>query len=231
MRSRKRITNGFTLIELLVVVSIISLLVAILLPSLAKAREAAIAAVCASQVRGLGMGWTFYADDNNDSYPMGLNWNTSDYWWRYDTGVGKYMPTPVTGDIGAPPDLQANADNFYPGWRCPKHADLSANAKVGYHFNPIIGYRRYTKRSTIRWPAEGPHLFCFWDLTRPNLPLGNYFSCPLYDEESSYGWHFMTGASNVHGVGTNFLLFDGHVERILPLNDRYEYTFVLRWRL
>lgn len=51
-RARKsRRIGGFTLIEVLVVVAIIALLVAILMPSLAKARDAARASVCATNIR------------------------------------------------------------------------------------------------------------------------------------------------------------------------------------
>jgi prepilin-type N-terminal cleavage/methylation domain-containing protein/prepilin-type processing-associated H-X9-DG protein len=56
--------NGFTLIELLVVIGIISLLVAILLPALIKARRAAQQTVCASNVRQLAMASYLYAMDN-----------------------------------------------------------------------------------------------------------------------------------------------------------------------
>lgn len=57
---------GFTLIELLVVISIISLLVAMLLPALAKARQAAQSAACLSSVRQLGQGGFMYTQDNSD---------------------------------------------------------------------------------------------------------------------------------------------------------------------
>ena len=64
-------TRGFTLIELLVVISIIALLVAILLPSLRRARDQGKLAVCASNLRELGLGVHMYAGENNGRLPTG----------------------------------------------------------------------------------------------------------------------------------------------------------------
>ncbi len=73
----KRRRRAFTLIELLVVVSILALLIAILLPSLAKAREFANRAVCSNNVRQTILSCTMYAQ-NNISYPAVLAPPTAD---------------------------------------------------------------------------------------------------------------------------------------------------------
>ena len=62
--------KGFTLIELLVVVAIIALLISILLPSLARARELSKRAVCAANLKGINTAIATYANDFDQSYPI-----------------------------------------------------------------------------------------------------------------------------------------------------------------
>src|SRR3954468_4552800 len=90
MKTKKlaRARHAFTLIELLVVVSIIALLVAILLPSLGKAREQAKTVRCATNMRGIAQGVLAYGTSNNNAtilavvthgdtvYPEGWFWPT-----------------------------------------------------------------------------------------------------------------------------------------------------------
>ncbi len=65
-------STGFTLIELLVVVAIIAVLVAILLPALANARDAARQTVCLSNLKQQGLGVQFYLEDNRNYFPPSL---------------------------------------------------------------------------------------------------------------------------------------------------------------
>jgi prepilin-type N-terminal cleavage/methylation domain-containing protein len=66
--------NGFTLVELLVVIAIIALLMGILLPALARARELGKRAVCLNQIKQLGVGWYMYCEDNKERIPVGDVW-------------------------------------------------------------------------------------------------------------------------------------------------------------
>ncbi len=113
---RARGSPAFTLIELLVVVAIIALLIAILLPSLARARELSKRTVCAANVSGMGKGFYTYGNENAEDWPCAAPYDKpSDVFGTAGTiyasttlGVGHDTPT-----RGRPTDATYGDANAY----------------------------------------------------------------------------------------------------------------------
>jgi len=170
---------AFTLVELLVVISIIALLIAILLPSLRKARQQARATLCLSQLHTLGQGIAMYALDNNDvmvpcrmpDFGDGINWRA------YVAGGMKYRPT-FLAILGAyvgvpafddPQEIKAGTDSSgekgdrqnysNPVYVCPAVADWTdeRNGSIGYNYQFLGNYRlldEVNKNSFKNWPVS-----------------------------------------------------------------------------
>jgi prepilin-type N-terminal cleavage/methylation domain-containing protein/prepilin-type processing-associated H-X9-DG protein len=89
MCRRRNHKGGFTLVELLVVIGIISVLIAMLLPALNKARDAAKKVSCASNLRQVGLALQMYANDNKGWLPPSyLNGNPATSAQDYSSPFG-----------------------------------------------------------------------------------------------------------------------------------------------
>lgn len=98
--------KGFTLIELLVVIAIIAILAAILFPVFAKAREAARATSCKSNLKQIGLAMNMYKQDYDETLPFSVNgqnnfaWGSDTYWAYF------YLPYTKNQQIWACPSAK-----------------------------------------------------------------------------------------------------------------------------
>jgi prepilin-type N-terminal cleavage/methylation domain-containing protein/prepilin-type processing-associated H-X9-DG protein len=86
--------KGFTLVELLVVISIIAILLAVLIPSLNKARELGRRVVCMNNLKSLGTANAVYANQYNYAYlPAAYKMFLADdmHWWPGNTEFRKIL--------------------------------------------------------------------------------------------------------------------------------------------
>ncbi|WP_442483199.1 DUF1559 family PulG-like putative transporter [Aeoliella sp. SH292] len=136
--------SGFTLVELLVVIAIIGILVALLLPAVQAAREAARRTQCLNQVKQQSLGCHLYADAHK-AFPIGAN-PVNQIAWRayimpyidqeplYDTmkQYNAFEPGTVSGGSD-------NGGESYPPGKLHRGQFFSAEYRIGMFLCPSHG--------------------------------------------------------------------------------------------
>jgi prepilin-type N-terminal cleavage/methylation domain-containing protein len=122
--------RAFTLLELLVVIAVISILAALLLPVLSKAKEQGRRTVCLNNVRQVTLAIHLYADDNGESLPVLPSPNP------YPNGVGAFYKQLVKGYLG----LAGPAAPAEKVFTCPSDRIIQTQAGHAYTSYTFNGY-------------------------------------------------------------------------------------------
>lgn len=207
-------TKGFTLIELLVVIAILALLIALLLPSLGRARRQARSVACQSNLRQWGLFLAAYTSDNEGRFMSNSDrvaYSLLDY--GYDCN-DLYLCPMAAKHISRGPDIPLG--NTFSAWyrsihERPSHDSLS-NFVGSYGFSYYVYGLNISSRSR---PSEMPVILdCIYSSARASYG----------DEPPEYEGDYKGGSGslarmkffviNRHDGGINGTFLDWSVRKI-----------------
>jgi prepilin-type N-terminal cleavage/methylation domain-containing protein/prepilin-type processing-associated H-X9-DG protein len=238
----RRRAPGFTLIELLVVIAIISILAALLLPSLQQAKGRARIAECQNNLRQLYIGAVAFAADHNDFLPASdilasitgrRGWTsvdeqgypTNDYaevdnYFSNKRGV-HYDNGPLRPSIYFCTEFMAR----WPKWTGVQGFSLGYATNSKYNGGPVSGIQHgsHVPLAGDRLASiHKPHFTVYLREFNPPVSMDGFVSGPdvwpkrLTDGAISI---YSSKFGQTHLGGQNVLFFDGHVEYVIYPNS------------
>ncbi len=238
MRSR-----GFTLMEMLVVISIITLLISIMLPSLGKSRLIAREAMCGSNMRQATIAFTSYTGDNSQYYPdfsynpqTKSQWTSPNYWtqkyWREHMGKNYGLLREL---IYSPTNDFWNRDDFY--WWEVGNPNNNTAMVMGYFYfgSSVVNTASYRSSLTVPIPGSTQNVFprrnggvshysILW--TDLNRQLNNHIGTWVTPGDARrWGSNHWYGTPDMIPHGSHSAFTDNHVEWIPGADVRLQSTY------
>ncbi len=187
--------TGFTLVELLVVIAIIGILIALLLPAVQAAREAARRSQCTNNLKQVGLALHNYHDTHKKFPPNGITWGDGvlsatphrvPYHHTWLTGILPFMeqgPLYDSIDLNLPiwfnAAQQAAAATQVAELRCPSAALVESSetrdmamtnyaGSEGYHWWPTANFGNWAPWNTLGFADHTADLAGLFAQTRTN---------------------------------------------------------------
>jgi len=231
-------------VELLVVVAIIALLIAILLPSLNKARDVARGVQCLSALKQIKLADEYYAEDNQGWYvpisgrknvpsPYG-DWYVSSGWLPYipfvkykNAGLNGMWPNALIcpkavrsqAVLGLPPGQSAPGDTLASYHRMSLSYGPNAEGAKIPNIDPNYVYDGY-RRNKVVSPAAKMQYVDGLDRWIYEYAANADIYYDVYGEYASHEFGKYAVTAYRHGEGANMCFFDGHVA-LLGKNEVY----------
>jgi len=228
MRVRIR---GFTIVELLVVISIISMLLAILVPGLHAARERARSIVCKANLRNLGFALEMYVDGNDGWLPPAEPRDKDDMAGQDNW----YLNPELMACMDITPRLDANGLIVGPSAEgtiliCPSHLRPRFTRDVPPDY-PAISYMM---NGTWRLSNRGSKTGCYRRISEFRKPCKTLALCDGNGYERARGIVFYEACPRHnfeyrHSHKINVLYLDKHVESLkkddVPMGRKSRYDY------
>ncbi len=223
--------KAFTLIEMLVVIAVISLLTAVLMPVLARARREGKAVMCLSNLRQLGIAAQLYADDNDGYYPIA---------YINDPEPTDSVAVYVCWDFVHVKDWETLEERTEPGllWQkdmieniqqCPsfKGAANSDDPYTGYNYN--TSYIGHGSNEAVTTPAKvtqvrKPSRCALFGDGEYADGANKFMRCPWKSECDTFAFRTSGTQGYRHNSKTNVAWCDGHVS-----SQKQLYTDTVAW--
>ncbi|MEM6459653.1 MAG: type II secretion system protein [Planctomycetota bacterium] len=228
--------GGFSLIEVLVVTGIVSLLIAILMPTLSAARDNGRAVVCANNLRQLGIGFALAIDDhpghrypprqfNCAAYDPGLA--DAGYPGSWVQSTAGYFSIPVEDFAVCPSDASPYWDQPTPGfdgvyrrvsYGVNPYASLSGGVVNEPQHNFVTDMHEVQRPSAFvgvgELPQHAPRFAVADYLDTPGLVAAAITDPDPAESGLERAYHGYAAARMHDNAAPNWLFLDGHVERL-----------------